>query len=233
MKHKIELTLDFKRNPYSGLYIALEGIDGAGKTVQLERLAGYFRERNDQVVTTTEPRRTGMIGSLINEFLEKRVTLPLVSLQYLFSADRVTNQTEVIIPTLQKKGIAITHRCFWSALPYGILERSGQGYDINESKILLVAQSILSMYHQFIIPDITFYLDISAQTALTRLKKKELAPEFYETKDKLLKVRKGYEWMVNKFPDEFIRIDGDRDPQEVFNDIVAFITEFEKNRKTK
>ncbi|MBI2033323.1 MAG: deoxynucleoside kinase [Candidatus Levybacteria bacterium] len=157
---------------------------------------------------------------MINEFLQKRVTLPKASLQYLFVADRIAHQEEVILPALEKGQIVLSHRCFWSAIPYGIMDRSNGGYNYSVGDTLLVTQSVLSMYHQITIPDVTFYLDVSAQTSLKRLKDMRVSAEYYETKERLENVEKGYKWMIEKFPDEFTLIRGEESVDKVTEEII-------------
>lgn len=224
MKYDVSFSADLRRNPYKGLYIALEGIDGAGKTVQLERIKHIFSEQKKDFTIVTEPRRTGVIGKVINEFLQKRVKLPPASIQYLICADRIAYQAEVILPALKRGEAVISHRCFWSAVPYGIMDRSNGGYKVDVGNMLIVAQSILSMYYQIVIPDITFYLNISAETALVRLNKMGVAKEYYETHEKLISVKKGYEWMIERFPNEFTVIDGERGVDEVTEDMLKVIS---------
>ena len=227
--YHIEFDIDFKRNPHKGVYVALEGIDGAGKTVQMERLLQYFQKQEKDVVATHEPRRTGLIGRVINEFLQGRVDVPSVALQYLMSADRIFEQHEQILPSLKKGEMVITHRCFWSSIPYGILDYSeGKEIDFENGNILMVAQSILSMYYQIVVPDITFYIDISAETALERLTKAGNTLEYYEKLEKLEAVREGYLWMAKRFPDEIIVIEGDRDPKEITKELIKKIESFKK-----
>ena len=220
MRYDVSFSIDFRRNPYKGFYIAFEGIDGSGKTVQAERLVEYFREQGKSVLMVSEPRRTGLIGRVINEFLQKRVKLPPISLQYLFSADRISHQEEIIIPALKRGEVVISHRCFWSAIPYGIMDRSEKKYNYEAGDALLVAQSVLSMYHQIMIPDTTFYLNVSSETALNRLLKMGIPQEYYETKEKLTNVKKGYEWMIKKFQKEFVVVDGERSSGEVTKEII-------------
>ena len=45
MKYKVNFELDLKRNPYKGKYIVIEGIDGCGKTTQVQRLEKYFKKK--------------------------------------------------------------------------------------------------------------------------------------------------------------------------------------------
>src|SRR4051812_38840306 len=101
MKYHVEFDIDFKRNPYKGVYIALEGIDGSGKTIQTEKLVEYLRSTGRDVVTTREPRKEeGILSGLIHAILFGKIKMSPVALQYLFTADRILNQEETVIPAL-------------------------------------------------------------------------------------------------------------------------------------
>lgn len=204
MKYHVEFDIDFRRNPYKGTYVALEGIDGSGKTTQVERLAQYFKNQGKEVVTTREPRKEeGIIGDLIRKILLGKTQIPPVAFQYLFSADREIHHEELVIPSLKAGKVVISDRCFWSAIPYGLLDRKSQ-LEENTIEYILVAQSALSMYHQFIVPDHTFYLEIPLDSAMQRIDKTNEEREIYEDKEKLEKTIKGYQWLLREFPKEFI-----------------------------
>lgn len=224
MKYHVEFDIDFKRNPYKGTYIALEGIDGSGKTTQVKKLAAYFAKQGKEVVQTREPRKKeGIIGKFIQEILLGNVTIPSKAFQYLFTADRVMHYEEVIIPSLKAGKVVISDRCFWSAVPYGILDRK-DNLDNQTKSYLLVAQSILSMYHQFMLPDYSFYLDVSADDALPRIPQKiGEAGEIYETKEQLEKLRAGYLFLLQEFPKEFIVVDAKQDVSVVTNAMITAI----------
>ena len=120
MKYHVEFDLDFKRNPYKGLYIAIEGIDGSGKTTQVEKISRYFEKKGKQVVTTGEPRKNkGIVGKLIQDILLSKVKVPSIAFQYLMSAERAIHHEELILPSLKAGKAVVTDRCFWSAIPYG------------------------------------------------------------------------------------------------------------------
>lgn len=225
--YPISFELDFKRNPYKGLYIALEGIDGSGKTTQGERLASYFTKKGKSVVRTQEPRKTeGIVGRIINEILQARTEVPPVALQHLFTADRVLHYEEIIIPALEEGEVVISDRCFWSAIPYGILDRmvaEDGGYNYEMGKVILAAQGILSMYHQFMVPDHTFYLNVPVDTGLHRKGDTDAKKEIYETKEKLDKIVLGYKWLAKEFPKEIVTIDGTKSVDEVTKDILSYL----------
>ncbi len=224
IKYNINFDIDLRRNTGSGLYIALEGIDGAGKTVQAEKLTNYFRGKGKEVVQTREPRKEGMIGDLVHQVLTNKIKIPDKALQYLFSTDRVIHHEEVILPALAEGKIVISDRCFWSAVVYGILDRSKE-YDYESANQILVAQSILSMYHQFTVPDYTFYLHISLDEALKRIEQKHqgAAKEIYEVKEKVDEVRKGYDWLLGKFGRELTQVDGEKHIDEVTSEILKIV----------
>jgi len=224
MKYHLELDIDFRRNPYKGIYIVLEGIDGSGKTTQIERLNEYFQKQGQEVVKTREPRKDeGLIGELIQKILNGKTKIPSVAIQYLFSADRGMHHAELIEPSLKSGKTVISDRCFWSAVPYGVLDLE-KDFDDNIAKYILVSQSILSMYHQFIAPDITIYLDIPVDRALDRLSKKVHEKEIYEEKAKILKAKEGYDWLLKEFPDEFTVIDGTQPVEKVTEEILERIS---------
>lgn len=223
MKYHIELDVDLKRNPHKGLYIALEGVDGSGKTTQVEKIVKYFKERGKNVIQSREPRKTGLIGEIVQKVLSKKVKISELALQYLFTTDRVISQEEVIVPALKRGDVVISDRCFWSAIVYGILDRTGDKYDYSDTNFLLIAYSILSMYHRFIVPDHVFYLKVALNTSMSRIQKKDDVKEIYEDRKKLGKVIAGYDWLSTKFAKEIIVIDGERPADKVTKEIISKI----------
>ena len=228
-KYHIEFDLELRGNPYGGIYVAIEGVDGSGKTTQAEKLTEYFEKTGKQVIRTREPRKEGVIGDLVHQILRGERKMSPKALQYLFSTDRALHHEEVIEPSLKEGKVVISDRCFWSAVVYGILDKSEE-YGFDTANQILIAHSILSMYHQFIVPDFTFYLDVSLETALARIEKKhESSPkEMYEVKEKIEKVKKGYKWLLENFGDEIVKIDGEQSIGDVTKEIVAKLKDFKK-----
>lgn len=220
MKYHIEFDLDFKRNTAAGLYIAVEGIDGSGKTTQVDRLVEELKKQGKEIVQTREPRKgVGLIGKLIQDILHGETKIPPVAFQYLFSADRQIHHQEVILPALEDGKVVVSDRCFWSAIPYGLLDvNEGIAKDTISQK--LVAQSILSFYHEFTVPDKTFYLEVSLDTALERITKGDGANEIYEDRAKLERALDGYQWLLTEFSEEFIVIDANKGVSEVAMEII-------------
>lgn len=207
MKYHVSFDVDFKRNKEKGLYISIEGIDGSGKTSQVERLKKYFKTRGYKFIQVREPRKEGIVGDLIKKVLLGKVKFHSIALQYLFSTDRVLNHEDVILPALKEGKIVISDRSFWSAIVYGILDRKREDYDFKIANQILIAHSILSMYHRFTVPDVTFYLKIPLETSLRRIGSKKDGKEIYEEKEKIKDALNGYEWLFKKFKREITEID--------------------------
>ncbi len=227
MKYHVNFDIDFRRNTFGGQYIVVEGIDGSGKTTQVDHLAKYFQKQGKEVVVTGEPRKDkGIFGNLIQEILLSKKKIPSVAFQYLFSADRAVHQEDVIIPALKAGKVVLSDRCFWSAIPYGIMDHmmgiNDGDYSYEMGKVILTAQSILSMYHQFLLPDKTFYLNITLDTAMSRIEKGEREIEIYEDREKLAKIMLGYQWLVNEFPKEIQVVDGEKSVDEVTKEIIKW-----------
>lgn len=222
MNYHIDFDLDFKRNNYPGRFIVIEGIDGSGKTTQVKRVA----DKLQHAVVTKEPT-TGPIGQFIRQALVgKEPQLPPTALQHLLSADRAVHEEE-IKKLLETGKAVVSDRYLWSSVAYGMADRENTQYE--NGKVLLVAQSILSMYHQFILPDITIYLKVSIATALSRIEEMGKVKEMYEHREKLEKIKKGYEWLVAQFPEEIVVVDGEQGVEEVTVAIMGKITEKNSN----
>lgn len=223
--YHLSFDIDFKRNPYKGKFIAIEGIDGSGKTTQVERLKEILSKLHTNLFFTKNPT-DGEIGKFIRQMLAGKIKFVPVAYQYLFCADRAT-QHEEIIEHLKKGETVITDRYFWSSVAYGALDR---GIDFSQEKgslkkgnLTLSAFSILSAYNEFLVPDITFFLKISAESAIKRLTNSRHIKDIYDEKDKLEKIAAGYEWLIKKFPEEFTVVDGEKSVEKVTEEIIAKI----------
>lgn len=216
MKYHIEFDIDFKKNKDRGKFIALEGIDGSGKTVQAQKVVDALKEKGYKAVLTKEPT-DGVIGKFIKtDVLSGKVKLPPVAIQYLFSADRSVHQKE-IEDYLKKGFVVVTDRYFWSAVCYGIADLK------QVSDYYLTVLSVLSPYNRFMSADATFFLDIPINTALKRIGKSDKHNEIYDNEAKLKKIKKAYDFLITRFSKEFTRIDGDKSIKEVTDDLVKRI----------
>lgn len=220
MSYHVEFDVDLKRNAYSGRLIVLEGIDGSGKTTQVHSVVDALNKKGIKAVFTKEPTNS-VVGVLLKDVLSGKLKLPPVSFQYLFAADRAVHQEEII--KYLKKGITVvSDRYLWSALIYGMLDIDALD-NKNDKERLMIAYSILSMYHRFLVPDFTFYLGVSTKVAMRRIAQKTQKIEIYEKEEKIEKLRKGYDWLAKKFNKEIAVIDGGRPVGVVTEEIISKI----------
>ena len=223
MTYHIDFDIDFLRNTTKGKYFAIEGIDGSGKSTQVLLLKERLEKIGKKVLVTSEPKVDSEIGKMIHNALQAKTHIPPTALQYLYSADRVINQETLIKPALEEGKIILSHRAFWSAVPYGLMDKlmgleHGE-YNYAFHNQILIAQGLLSMYHRFIIPDRTFFLKVSVETTMNRLTLMNKTKEVYEKQDKLEKINEGYMLLLQEFPQEFVTLDGERSEEEITEEI--------------
>lgn len=220
MKYKVNFDIDFKRNPYKGLFIALEGIEASGKTTQTIRLGKKIA--HDLNVHLTKNPTNSYVGKFIRKsLLAGKMRMPPVAIQYLFGADREIQQEE-IIEHLRNGEIVISDRYFWSSVAYGTADKRGVDYE-NERELSLTSFSLLSMYNQFILPDATIYLNIPIDESVKRMSGSKKHAEIYDNEETNIKVEKGYQWLIKKFPKEFIILDGTKKEDDLEQEIIKII----------
>ncbi|HLA25648.1 MAG TPA: dTMP kinase, partial [Patescibacteria group bacterium] len=141
-------------NPHPGLFIAFEGIDGSGKSVQADfiakSLADVYKIGSGHILKIHEPT-TGHFGRAIKRMLTHKDKIPDNPLwfQELFVQDRKDNLARNVIPYLREKGnIVLSDRYVLSTFAYGMAQ--GLKYEDVER----LHKEILG--DDFIYPDITF-----------------------------------------------------------------------------
>lgn len=100
-----------------GILIAVEGIDGTGKSTQVALLAQYLRGRGCEVVETREPTG-GPYGRRIRELFVNRGSCTLEEELALFIEDRRQHVREVIAPALAQGRVVLTDRYYFSTAAY-------------------------------------------------------------------------------------------------------------------
>lgn len=216
IKHHISFDLEFRRNPYPGRIVAIEGVDGSGKTTQAKALVKHLNKEGFNAAYTKEPT-DDVVGQFIRgKVLSGNLQMNPIALQYLFNADRVMHM-EKIEKLLQKGMVIVMDRYFWSAVAYAMADMQ-----VVKDWSLTVF-SILSFYHQFLVPDFTFLLKISPDIAMERISASGKHSEIYDTREKILKTEKAYDFLYSQFRDEFIVINGERPAEELTEEILKTV----------
>lgn len=188
-----------------GILIALEGIDGAGKTTQTINLRNYFQSKGFNVVNFKEPT-DGIYGQKIRQLaIHGRHTITPEKELELFIKDRIEDCTNNIRPSLEKKKLIFMDRYYFSNIAY----QGALGLNIND--ILQRNEEIA------VIPDLVIILDVVVKIGLSRIKQnRQEDHNHFEGEEYLEKVGNIFKGM--KAP--FVQIiDGSRDEDTVFKNV--------------
>ena len=153
-----------------GKFIVLEGIDGCGKTTQINELSKWLPEsglinKNANIIKTREPGGS-ILGKEIRDIIlnnNKSNPPSILAELLLYSADRAEHISKVIMPALQSGHWIISDRFSASTLAY-----QGYGREISIDTI----KKLENIVCQNIRPDLTFFLEISPEESIVRRKNK-------------------------------------------------------------
>lgn len=193
-----------------GIFITFEGLDGSGKTTQIELLNSFLKQSGFDVVVTREPGGTD-IGNKIRKILldSKNIQMSYRAETLLFLASRAELVSKVIQPSLNQGKIVICDRFFDSTIAYqGIARQLG-------------AEKILDMSlwaTENIIPDLTFLLSIDVWKCENRIKNGKKKKDRIEKEeiDFKSKIQEGYMQLAGKNKERFVIVDGCLDIESVF-----------------
>lgn len=144
-----------------GKLISFEGLDGAGKTTQIELLTRWLDERQVSYLRTREPGGTPL-GLEIRRLLFQQPALEMTPLAeaFLFQADRAQHFSSLVLPALEAGTLVITDRCFDASIAY-------QGFARNVGPELVAQLSMIAT--QGHIPDLTILLDLDPARVQERI----------------------------------------------------------------
>ena len=201
------------------MFITFEGIDGSGKTTQIQAAAALLRDRGYDVLLTREPGGTAIgdqIRSILLENKQNTNMVPQAEL-LLFCASRAQLIAEVVRPWLVRPdGIVISDRYADSTLAY---QGYGHGLDID------LLRQILSFATGGLTPDLTVYLDLQPEVGLQRRRKGQmlLGEEWNRLDDMALqfheRVYAGYEALIKAEAGRWARVNADRESALIQADI--------------
>jgi dTMP kinase len=190
------------------LFITFEGIEGSGKSTQVGLLASKLKEEGADIVVVREPGGT-RIGEEIRNITHGRenVDLTAVAEAYLMSASRAQLVREMIKPALIAGKIVISDRFIDSSLAY-------QGYGRNLGEKTITQLNNLAV--ESMIPDLTFFLDVSPQIGFQRRNKTEKIDRLdLQQKDFYDRVYEGYKKLAKKYKSRYVVLDSTKSVEEV------------------
>lgn len=199
-----------------GLFIVFEGIDGTGKSTQIDLLANDLKELGYSVVTTFEPTN-GPYGQKIRQLFVNRAAASHEEELELFMADRRQHVEAVIRPALAMGKVVLSDRYYLSTVAY----QGANGLDPDD---ILVRNKAFAP-----IPDLALILEIEPALGIHRIQKhRQELPNTFEEESNLHRVAT----IFSNLQEEYIsRIDASGTVDEVHQQIMLEVKRLLDSKK--
>lgn len=206
-----------------GQFISFEGLDGAGKTTQMDLLGRWLDTRGVAYIRTREPGGTAL-GVEIRQILfhHPEITINPLAEAFLFQADRAQHFATVILPALDARMLVISDRCLDSSIAYQGVARE-VGAERVEQLSLLATQGY--------VPDLTIFLDLEpAQVgrrtdATNDQSGQREAPSRFDRESEQFhrRLRDAFLGLAKAHPERIKVIDAGQSVQRVHKQVVALV----------
>ena len=206
---------------HEGLFITFEGIDGTGKSTQIERAVRYIRSRGRRVVVTREPGGTRS-GELIREILLASKTTglaPLAELTLMYAA-RAQLLEERIRPALARGDVVVSDRFNTASFAY-----QGYGRELGMDPVKALDRVVCGATQ----PDLTIILDldpvVARDRALKRGTRRRARLDRIEAQGLAFhqRVRAGYLALARRAPDRIKIVSADQSIEAIQGQIRALL----------
>ncbi len=188
-----------------GVLVALEGIDGSGKSTQAKLLSAWAEGLGFEVVSTREPT-TGKWGRRIRE---SSVTKRMSARDELaaFVNDRREHVKLELEPALERGAFVIVDRYYYSSVAY----QGARGLD--PMKVLELNRSFAPM------PDAVFLMELEPRVSLARIQSRGAGQDLFESLEALTKAREIFTWLARQ-DRHVVFIDAAQKPEVVHQNLV-------------
>ncbi len=203
------------------LFIALEGIDGSGKSTQLKLLTTRLEQEGIKVHPTFEPT-DGPIGTMIRQILQGTTKADHRTIAGLFVADRLDhllNEETGIVKKIEDGYTVLCDRYCFSSYAY-------QGTHMSMNWVI----NANAMSASILRPDINVFIDVDPEVSMQRINKNRQSIDLYETLENLQNVKQKFYEAFEKLKDKenILIINGNREPtliaQEIGDAILKIIS---------
>jgi dTMP kinase len=203
----------------SGKFIVFEGVEGSGKTTQIQQTADWIQSlcgKDKSAIVTREPGGT-KLGRQIRQLLldDPQSLVGNRAELLLYGADRAQHVESVIRPHLDRGDFVLCDRFTDSTIAY---QGYGRGFDRDEiDRVNQIATGGVQS-------DLTLWLDLDVSIGLDRVLLRG-KPDRMEraTLDFHQRVRHGYQELANTYPNRIVRIDADRSPSAIQTEIQSIL----------
>jgi len=196
------------------VFITFEGIEGSGKSTQIELLQASLKQEGHSVKVLREPGTTQLGEKIRDIFLEKtNEKVDPITEAFLLYASRKHLDQNFLQKHLKNQSIVIADRYSDATVAYQCF---GKGLSEDFVKYIHEKSDLLS-------PNLTFYLDITAETSKARIDDRELDRMECEPLDFFNRVRSGYLEIAESNPDRVIILDAELSVEDlqdkIFNEV--------------
>ena len=199
-----------------GYFISFEGIDGSGKSTQIQKLAEFLGALDFDTIITREPG--GSVGGeeIRNLLLQGNVDRWSAETEILlFTAARRDHLERIILPALKEGKIVICDRFTDSTRMY----QGMRGANLR-NLIDTLNEKVINFE-----PDLTIIIDINPEISLKRAKSRKIVEERFEDfgVDLQMKMRKGFIELAKEFGDRIEVVDGQQSVDKLAQDICSLV----------
>jgi dTMP kinase len=196
-----------------GILVAIEGIDGVGKTTQSLRLVERLRALGFEAIRFFEPTNETPEAELIRRKLQQSIPRTSGELLELFLADRRYDVEKHIAPALSEKKIVVMDRYFLSTAAYQADNRPWQ--------------NVLEANREFAPePDVSFIINLPADMALTFIKKRDKGLSTFENEATLIKIRGRYLEIAREDFGNYVVVEKIADEEDVCDEILDALLKY-------
>lgn len=200
------------------MFFSFDGIDGAGKSTQMELFCAWLGERGKSVVACRDPGSTPLGEAVRSLLLDRRdLSISRRAEAFLYMAARAQLVEQIIRPTLDRGETVVCDRYLLANVVY---QGHAGGLDVDE--LWRVGQLATGGLE----PDLTFVLDISPEAAAKRIER-PLDRMESQGADFRRRLREGFRIEAAGRPDKILLIDADRPIDVIQTDIRRAAVEFE------
>ena len=202
----------------AGLFITVEGIDGAGKTTHLQWLAAYFKARDRPVVVTREPGGTPIGEALRRLLLDSDHQIHAETEALLMFAARREHLDRVILPALASGQVVLCDRFTDATFAY-----QGWGRGVSSARLEILEQWVQGGLQ----PDLTLFFDVPVDVGHERMDHGR-APDRFERQpeDFFERARSGYLDRAARYPARFRVIDSTRTIAEIHKTLEGILSAY-------
>ena len=188
------------------MFITFEGIDGVGKSTQLDLLETYLRSKGHDVMRTLEPGGTELGKEIRHLLLHRKGDVAPRAEALLYAADRAHHVTTKILPALNSGQVVLSDRYFDSSVAY-----QGAARELNVDEVRDISLWAVGG----LLPDLTILLDLPAELAMTRRSATGVEPDRLESERVEFFERARDEYLRRSSEPRFLVVDASLSVQEI------------------